>query len=188
MKKYQITFDSPAILSFCGICLAAMLLDAVTSQRSTVLLFSVYRAPLSDPLTWLRMLGHVFGHADWSHLLGNLMMILLVGPVAERKYGAARLCIGAAVTAVISALVQMLLFPNYMLLGASGVLFMLIILSAFPTARDNSLPLTFLLVAVLYLGQQLVQGLLRQDSVSQLTHIIGGLVGGGFGVMWRERG
>ena len=44
------------------------------------------------------------------------------------------------------------------------------------TEKDK-LPLSFLLVAVLYIGQQVVDGLFTQDNISQMAHIVGGIVG-----------
>ena len=37
--------------------------------------------------------------------------------------------------------------------------------------------MTFLLVAVIYIGEQIYQGLFLHDNVSNLTHILGGIVG-----------
>ena len=39
------------------------------------------------------------------------------------------------------------------------------------------MPLTFIIVAVLYIGQQVYQGLFVADNISQMGHIVGGLVG-----------
>ena len=63
-KGVRLAFNSPAVLGFAAICLVAMVLNRLTGGESNRLLFSVYRAPLANPLTWLRMVCHVFGHAD----------------------------------------------------------------------------------------------------------------------------
>ena len=39
------------------------------------------------------------------------------------------------------------------------------------------MPLTFIIVAVLYIGQQVYQGLFVADNISQMGHIVGGMVG-----------
>ncbi|HOC35104.1 MAG TPA: rhomboid family intramembrane serine protease, partial [Ruminococcus flavefaciens] len=83
----KISFNSPVVLTFSIICLAALILGIVTGDRSTLRLFSVYRAPFSDPLTYFRFFGHVFGHAGWDHFIGNITMLLVVGPMLEEKYG-----------------------------------------------------------------------------------------------------
>ena len=85
-KKLQLSFNSPVILGFTIACFAVLVIDKVTGGTSTSLLFSVYRSSLLSPLTYLRFFGHVLGHAGWEHFIGNIMMILVVGPLLEEKY------------------------------------------------------------------------------------------------------
>jgi GlpG protein len=180
-KTLKISFNSPVILSFTLICLGALLLNTITSGKSNYLLFEVYRSSLANPLTYVRMFTHVFGHANWSHFINNITLILVVGPLLEEKYGSADLAFVIAVTAFITGLVHFIFFPGSALLGASGVVFALILLSSFSCIKDGALPLTFILVAVLYIGEQVVDGIFVKDNVSNLTHIIGGIVGAFFG-------
>jgi GlpG protein len=180
-KTLKISFNSPVILSFTLICLGALLLNTITSGKSNYLLFEVYRSSLANPLTYVRMFTHVFGHANWSHFINNITLILVVGPLLEEKYGSADLVFVIAVTAFITGLVHFIFFPGSALLGASGVVFALILLSSFSCIKDGALPLTFILVAVLYIGEQVVDGIFVKDNVSNLTHIIGGIVGAFFG-------
>lgn len=180
-KKIQ--YNSPVVLSFAFISLAELVLSELTGGVSTRLLFSVYRAPLSDLLTWPRFFLHVLGHVDFSHYIGNMLLLLVIGPPMEEKYGSRSLLLCIAVTALVSGLVQFVFFPNSYLLGASGIVFMLIILSSFAGMRDGHIPLTLILVFALYIGDELVAGLSKLDNVSQLTHIVGGLCGGVFGFL-----
>jgi GlpG protein len=138
---------------------------------------TVYRAPLADPLTWLRMVCHVFGHADWNHLLGNMMYVLLLGPMLEEKYGGRDLALVMLAAALLTGLVNFLFFPGTMLLGASGVVFAMILLSSITRTRDGSIPVTFVLVALLYIGQQVWQAVAVRENVSYMAHILGGAVG-----------
>ena len=185
-KKWTVSFNAPVVLIFSLIAVAALILGYVTGGLTTGLLFSVYRSSLLDPLTYVRMIGHVFGHANIGHLVGNLMIILLLGPFVEKRYGSGRTVIVILVTAIVTGLVHFIFVPNTALLGASGVAFAFIILSSLAEFKRHEIPVTFLLVAALYLGQQIV-GLFQQDSVSQLTHILGGVVGGFFGFIWKEK-
>lgn len=178
MKKIDV--NAPVILGFCLVCLLALLLNTITGGWSNLHLFSVYRSPLS-PLFLLRLLGHVLGHSGFAHLSGNLMLLLVIGPPMEEKYGSKALLAAMGLTAVISGLLQCLLFPHAALLGASGVVFMLILLSSLSGMRDGKIPLTLILVAVLYLGQELWTAFAVRDSISQFTHIVGGLCGTAFG-------
>ena len=61
--------------------------------------------------------------------------------------------------------------------GASGVVFAFIILASFTGFSEGEIPLTFILITIIYIGQQVVQGLTMNDNISQMGHIIGGIVG-----------
>ena len=186
-QKLKISFNSPAILVFALICVAVQVVNVLTGGASNRLLFSVYRAPLSDPLTWVRMVCHVFGHADWNHLLNNMMYILILGPMLEEKYGTKNLVFVMLATAVATAVVNMVFFPNVALLGASGIVFAMVLLSSITSTDGKTIPVTFILVAILYIGQQVYEGIFVADNVSQLGHIVGGLVGSALGFAMNRR-
>ena len=63
------------------------------------------------------------------------------------------------------------------LCGASGVVFAFILLTSFTGFKQNEIPLSFLLVAVVFLGQQIYEGITVQDNISNMAHIVGGIVG-----------
>ena len=177
--NFKIVINSPVVLTFSAICVLALVLDKVTARNSTALLFSVYRsgASMASPFTYLRFFGHVFGHLDISHLTGNLMMLLILGPMLEERYGRKILTAVIAVTALITGVASFILFPNQALMGASGVVFAFILLASFTSFKEREIPLTFILVAILYIGQQIYQGIFVDDNVSQFTHILGGITG-----------
>lgn len=181
MKKLQ--YNSPVILSFFLVSLLALALGEVTNGWVTQAFFSVYRAPLTDPFTYVRFFGHVLGHASLDHFMGNMLLLLVVGPPLEEKYGSSTLLAGIAVTALISGLLQFVCFPGTALLGASGIVFMLIMLSSLAGMRGGKIPLTLVLVALLYLGQEVYSILFIRDNVANLMHVIGGLCGTGFGFL-----
>lgn len=183
MKRVQ--YNSPVVLTFFLVSLAALILGRITGGWTTRALFSVYRSPLS-PLFLLRLFGHVLGHASFAHFAGNMVLFLVVGPPMEEKYGSKLLLGAIALTALVSGLVQCLLFPHTALLGASGVVFMLILLSSLSGMKQGRIPLTLILVALLYLGQEVVSMVAVRDNISNLTHILGGLCGTGFG-FWVEK-
>lgn len=181
MRPLRLQYNAPVVLTFSLLSLGALLLGMLTGGESTRLLFCVYRAPLTSPLTYARMVTHVLGHANYTHFIGNIMLLLVIGPPLEEKYGSRRLLGCIARTALISGLVQFLLFPGSALLGASGIVFMMIVLSSLAGMREGEVPLTLVLVVLLYLGGEVVDAVTTQDSVSQLTHIVGGLCGAGLG-------
>ena len=187
-RGFRLAFNSPAVLGFAGVCLVAMVLNLLTDGASNRTLFSVYRAPLTNPLTWLRMVCHVFGHADWNHLLNNMMYVLLVGPMLEEKYGSVNLALVMLATALLTGLANFIFFPGTMLLGASGIVFALILLSSITRTEGGAIPVTFILVAILYIGQQVWQAITVRDNVSYMAHIAGGAVGAGLGFLLNKAG
>ena len=180
-KKLQLSVNSPVILGFTLACFVVMVLDRISLGGTTRLFFSVYRSSLLNPLTYIRLFCHVLGHADWQHFMGNIMLILVLGPLLEEKYGSANILFVILATALVTGLVHFLLFPYSRLLGASGVVFALILLSSFASFEDGKIPVTFILVALLYVGQQVYSGIFIKDNVSNLTHILGAIVGAGLG-------
>ena len=189
MKRRTISFqyNAPVTLSFFLLALAALILNRVTDGWTTSHLFSVYRSSLTDPLFYVRLFCHVLGHADWNHFMGNMLLLLVVGPPLEEKYGSRTLLLGIAFTAVVSGVLQCLLFPGSALLGASGIVIMLIMLSSLAGSRGGCIPLTLILVAALYLGQQIYDILFVQDNVANFMHIVGGVCGTVFGFAVRRR-
>ena len=181
MKKLRIQYNSPVVLSFALLSLLALLLGQLTGGWTTRALFSVYRAPLTDPLTYVRMVGHVLGHSGYAHYMGNMTLLLVVVTPLEEKYGSRRLLGCILFTALASGLVQFIFFPGTALLGASGIVFMMIVLSSLAGMREGTIPLTLILVVLIYLGGEIVDAVTVRDNVSQLTHIVGGLCGAGLG-------
>lgn len=175
MKRIQ--YNSPVVLTFALLSLGVLLLGRLTGGTSTTLLFCVYRSSLADPLTYVRMFTHVLGHAGFQHYINNILLMLVVGPPLEEKYGSRTLLITMVVTAFIAGLVQWAFFPNTALLGASGLVFMMIVLSAMAGMRGGRIPLTLIFVVIYYLGGEIIDGLFAEDNVSQLTHLIGGVCG-----------
>ena len=180
-SKLKITFNSPAILVFALACVVVQVLNVLTHGQSNRVLFSTYRSSLINPLTWVRCVTHVLGHADWGHLLNNMMLLLVLGPMLEEKYGTKNIVFVMLATAVATAVLNMIFFPNVALLGASGIVFAMVLLSSITSTDGHTIPLTFILVAVLYIGQQVYEGLFVADNISQMGHIVGGLVGTALG-------
>ena len=79
---------------------------------------------------YVRLFGHVLGHANWDHFINNMLLFLVVAPPLEERYGSRTLLCGITMTAVVSGVLQCVLFPGTALLGASGIVFMLIMLSS----------------------------------------------------------
>lgn len=176
-RKFRITFNAPVVLSLIFICFIATLLGEITRGESTRLIFMTYHSSLLNPLTYIRFITHVFGHANWNHFIGNATYILLLGPMLEEKYKSDTLIEIIIITALVTGIINYIFFPNIALCGASGIVFAFIILASFTGFKEGEIPLTFILVATIYIGQQIFDGITVNDNVSNMAHIFGGLVG-----------
>lgn len=183
MKKIfaKFQYNSPVILTMTLLSAIALLLNFITRGWTNTYIFSVYASGWTNPMTYVRLFTHVLGHADYSHFLGNFMYILLLGPLMEEKYGSRLLLKMIAITALVTGLIQVFIFKSA-LLGASGIVFMLILLSSFANYKKGSIPITLILVAILYLSGQIINAVVHpNDGISQMAHIVGGICGTAFG-------
>ncbi|OPJ62391.1 rhomboid family intramembrane serine protease [Clostridium oryzae] len=175
----RVKYNAPVILTFTFLALLSYALGVLTNGLTTRLIFSNYRTSFSDPLEYVRLFSYILGHANWEHLSGNFIIILMVGPMLEEKYGSKVLVRLILITAFISGVIHMFLF-NDMLLGASGIVYMFIILSSFVNAREGEIPLTLIIVFCIFVGKEIYEGVVSPDNISQMTHIIGGICGAFF--------
>ncbi|MBR4459703.1 MAG: rhomboid family intramembrane serine protease [Clostridia bacterium] len=193
-KGLRLTYNAPVVLTFVLLCVAAYLLNLLTGAKpdqgisgwTNSHLFSVHRASLLDPLTYVRLFGHVLGHSSWEHLLNNAMYLLILGPMIEEKYGSSNVLFVILATALAVGVIQMIFFDTAVL-GASSVVFAFIILASITNMEQGTIPLTFILVVLLYIGQEVLNAF-RADQVSQMAHIAGGVVGGALGIVMNKLG
>lgn len=177
----RIDFNAPVILGLTVVCFIILMVNMATGGTLNRYL-SIFYISWLRPGQYIRLFTHVLAHANMAHFYGNFLLILAIGPMVEEKYGSWNLLMMFAITAVTTGLVETLMFPRIALIGASGLAFMLILLASFVNIRDGHLPMTVLLVGVLYIGNEVLNGLRSQDNISQLAHIVGGLCGAGFGI------
>ncbi|MBE6030164.1 MAG: rhomboid family intramembrane serine protease [Clostridiales bacterium] len=187
MKKFKVSFNSPAVLTFSGLCILAFILNSVTDGYANLTVFVTYHSSLTNPMTYVRFFTHVLGHANWPHLIGNMSYILLLGPLLEEKYGTIRITEIILMTAVATALVNYVFFWNVALCGASGICFAFIIMSSFTSFKEGEIPLTFVLIAFIYVGGQINDAIVMQDNISNMAHIVGGIVGALFGYLMNKK-
>ncbi len=176
----RINYNAPVVLTFSIAAVLIFLFSALVSESITTTLFVVRPTfSFTKILDYFRIVSHVLGHASFQHLFGNLILILLLGPILEEKYGSSTILTIMLVTAFATGLINVLFFSQG-LLGASGIVFAFIILASIVNMRANSIPLSFLLVSAIFIGSELVQ-VFQQDDISQMAHIVGGMVGAVFG-------
>ena len=171
MVKYlnYFQYNSKVILTYFFLSLLAL-----------IYLFSSYRSSLFDPLTYFRLVFHSLGHKDWNHFTSNFLYILLIGPMIEEKYGSITLLKMIVLTSLITGIINSIIGKNS-ILGASGIVFMLIILSSLVNLQASKIPLTLILIFIFYIVDEIRAGLFKKDNISHLSHIIGALCGGIYG-------
>jgi membrane associated rhomboid family serine protease len=175
-----IHYNSPVILTFAIVAVIVYLVSVFLFPGLTPYFFRVGPSfSFSDPLDYFRLVSYVMGHASFDHLFNNLVLILLLGPILEERYGSSTILGMMFVTALCTGIINVLFFPTG-LLGASGIVFMFVILVSIVNMKSGSIPLTFLLVSFIFIGRELVQ-VLREDNISQMAHIVGGSIGAVFG-------
>lgn len=168
----RITFNSPVVLTYTIVCVVFFLIDTylVAGFNSHIALSPNFDWNLYTYFTF------VLGHANLDHIMGNMAFVLLLGPLLEWKYGSKNLLILMIITAVVTGVLNKLFF-NTGLIGASGIVFLFIVLSSFTNYTKGTIPLTFILVFLLFVGKE-IMSVYKTDNISQFAHIIGGVIGG----------
>lgn len=176
MKYFSyLQYNSLVILSYFFLSLFVLLLGYISKGKSTYF-FSSGRGKAFSLVTYVRMFTHVLGHADWNHFRNNFIYILLVGPMIEEKYGSLPLLKMILITAFVTALIN-IIFSKKDILGASGIAFMLILLSSLVNIQSGKIPLTFILIFFFYVVSEVIDGMFKKDNVSHLSHLIGAICG-----------
>ena len=187
----KITYNSPVILTF-SIISALVLFTSIYIVDLTPYLSLPGRFNWASPLNYLNLITYTMVHAtslipgqsNFGHFIGNFTIILLIGPVLEEKYGAKNLIKMMLVTAVVTGLLNALI-SNSGIIGSSGLALMMIILSSFTNYRKGDLPLTFIIICIFFLGNEVI-GSFQDDNISQFAHIAGGIIGSVFGFTYNK--
>jgi membrane associated rhomboid family serine protease len=180
----RLKYNSPVILSYALLCCFVFFFDKLSGNHF-MQLFTLYNdTNFFNPVSLFRLVSHIAGHVSLEHLMGNMTFILLLGPIVEERYGSTATLVMILATAVITAIINIIFFSSG-LIGASGIVFMLIVLASFTNVSSGQIPLTFILVAILFVGKEIINSV-WQDQVSQFAHIIGGACGSVFGFMGKK--
>ena len=180
----KIKYNSPVILTYAIISICVM---TFFSYNFSVKYFSSPpNLSFANPASFFRLISYITVHGSWGHLIGNLIIILLIGPLLEEKYRSDKILIMILITAITTGLLNSMLFSNS-LIGGSGIAFMLILLGSFSNIRSKEIPLTFIIIAVLFIGKE-IASTLRIDQVSQFSHLVGGFIGAGYGFIKKGKG
>lgn len=181
LNNIQFDYNSPVIITYLVLSLIAWFLNTISRGKTNKIFFSSYRSSLLNPLTYIRLITHSIGHKDLEHLIHNFLFILLIGPMVEEKYNSLNLIIMLVITSLVIALFN-IIFNNYMILGASGNVYMLIVLSSFSNITEGKIPLTLILILIFYITSEVQKSLIEGNKrVYHDGHLIGAICGIVFG-------
>lgn len=182
-------FNAPVTFYFTILCTIVLIIDRYVFDNGLIIL--LFSAPPcmteKDGFQWdnwvhyIRLFTHVLGHTDWSHFLSNMAYILLLGPLMEERYGSKMITFMIVITAFVTGVLNVCLIPS-VLLGASGICFMLIILSSMNAFDKKKIPVTLYLIIIVYIAKEFV-GPAETSNISVAAHIAGGLCGSMFGFL-----
>ncbi len=184
IKNLKFDYNSRVIITYLLISVIAWFLNIITRGKSNKKLFESYRSSPFNPMTYVRLFTHSIGHKDWDHLVSNFLIILLIGPMIEEKYGSINLIIMFLVTSLVIGLFNTI-FSNYSILGASGNTYMLIVLSSFSNIQEGTIPITVVLICIFYVIGEIKRSITeRKSKVYHDGHLIGALCGLLFGIFF----
>lgn len=177
-------YNAPVILTYFFICLIILMIDKLCKGKFSAKFFTTYKNDsLLNPLTYFKLISHSLGHTSWDHLYSNFIKILLIGPLIEEKYGSINLLISILLTSLIIGIINKLLGKGG-ILGASGVAYMLILLSSFVNMENGKIPITLTLIILFFVLDEVIKLFRRKkDGVSHLGHITGAICGVVFGIL-----
>jgi membrane associated rhomboid family serine protease len=175
------------------LCIAASLYGWYISEQNpsiveNYLAFSARN--MMEGRVWT-ILTAIFLHANWIHLLGNMVFLYVFGNTLESISNSKRMLIAFFVGGLLSFPLSVPFFPiDTSFIGASAAIFTLtaVVMLMKPLRFSWLLLMPVGLVAVLYfLYNSLAVYYHLQSDVAYVSHIIGFLLGIPFGVAWSER-
>ena len=161
MKKLKshITINAPVTITFSLICFVMTILGMITGKTMDIMF---------GTSSIIGIICHVFVHGGgWGHMTGNVMMLLILGPLLEEKYGSRRLAQMMFINTLVTGILLHFFMPMTSVTGASGIVFMMVLLASFTGNTTNGMiPVTAILVGILYLGQEIWDMLFAVDTIS----------------------
>ncbi len=128
---------------------------------------------------------YMFIHADFGHILFNMLGLYFFGTIIERQWGSDEFLVLYLSTGILSGILSLLVFyatgtMNVFLLGASGAIYgvLLVFATLYPNAQlyvFGLFPVRAKILIVIYIGMQLLllTGQGSRSNVAYLTHLFG---------------
>lgn len=175
-----IQYNSIVTLSYFFLCLVIQILNSLTNGKLTSNYLTCYRRRPTDPRFYTGVITHAVSHFDWDHLINNMTLLLLIGPAVEERYGSINLLIMFVINAIVVGYINMIITTKSSIAGASSNTSMLIVLASFASAEQGKIPLTVILIFLIYLFRE-IKRIIKKDGAYHTGHILGYFVGLIFG-------
>lgn len=180
--KVYFEYNAVITLSYFFICFIVLILNYLTHGKSNDW-FTCRRRSIWSLKTYICLITHAFGHADWDHFYRNFLMLLLIGPLTEEKYGATTFLVMILATALVTGIIN-IIFSNRGCIGASCVVYMLIVLSSCVNISENKIPLTLVMIMIFYVVDEIRKMIFKKnDGISHIGHVSGAICGVCFGFL-----
>lgn len=174
------SYNSVVIISYFLICLLVLIVNTISKGKLNKFLV-MRRGNLLNPMTYVRLVTTGLCHKDWTHFRNNFIMILLIGPMLEEKYGSIPLLEMIAITTAISSLVHLFIYESSAI-GASDNVFMLVVLCSIVNVTEGKIPVTLILIFLFYVADEIIKLIFKKnDNISHDSHIVGAVCGFIFG-------
>ena len=147
-KQRRVTWATPLLFALLWLAFVLSAMGPADDQVANALDWGALTGGLDSSAAWrsavrdgsiLRLFSGVFLHADWIHLLGNLIFLLIFGLPAERVMGGRRFLVLFLLGGAMANLGAVLAIdtPDRVIIGASGAVSAVIgaYLALFPGAR-----------------------------------------------------
>jgi membrane associated rhomboid family serine protease len=185
----RLTVEAPVVICFSMICVIIHLLNITLIPNLNRFLAVHDTFSILNPMQYIRLFTHVVAHdKQINHIKGNLMNLLLVGPSAEHVYGSQAMLLTFLLVALVSAVAHILVGGEYThQLGASGIVFCVILLNSLVAADSGTIPLSFLLTAGLWVTDEVIKFVWNTDHMSHHAHLTGAIVGTAAGYYFKGK-
>lgn len=176
------SYNSLVIISYFLICFLFFILNVISKDKVNSF-FACRRGNIFNPLFYIRLIFSGLCHVDWNHFKNNFLIILLIGPMLEEKYGSLNLFYMLLSTSLASGIFH-LIFYKSSTVGASDNVFMMVVLCSIVNITAGKIPITLILIVLFYVIDE-VLGIFKKkkDGISHDSHIIGAICGFVFGYL-----
>ncbi len=174
------SYNSVVIISYFVLCLIMLILNTILKGKINNF-FALRKGSLLNPMTYIRLITTGLCHKNWSHFRNNFIMILLIGPILEEKYGSVQILEMLVITTIASSLIHLFIYENGAI-GASDNVFMLVVLCSIVNITEGKIPITLILIFLFYVADEIIkQFSSKKDNISHDSHIVGAICGFIFG-------